>query len=73
MSNNKPTSYQLLKDTYGEISALRREINERFDKNEARIDVLEDFKSRGAVIIGLFSATIGGIIGATITWLRQRV
>lgn len=65
----KPTSYELLKDTYAEIRALRMEMVDRFEKVEERVDILEDFRGKllgaTAIISALFS-----IVGA---WIWSKI
>jgi hypothetical protein len=67
---SKPTSYELLKDTYAEIRSLRLEMTDRFEKVEARVDVLEDFRGRilgGATILGAFAGAIGSWVWGKLT------
>jgi len=65
---SKPTSYELLKDTYAEIRALRLEMVERFEKVEKRVDVLETFKTKVLTVTGIVSA----IVSSTVTWLIKK-
>lgn len=65
----KPTSYELLKDTYSEIRALRMEMVQRFEKVEARVDILEDFKGK---ILGM-AAVVSAFVGLASAWIWRKI
>ena len=65
----KPTSYQLLKDTHRMVSDLRKENNERMDKIESRIDILEDYKGK---IVGMVSI-ISVLVSGGVAWVWKKI
>lgn len=69
MPKNNPTSYELLKDTYAEIRALRAEMVQRFERIEERVDALEDFKSRMLGIAGI----LGAISSIAVNWIWEKI
>ena len=65
----KPSSYELLKDTHAIVSDLRKESNERMEKIEERVDILEDFRGK---MLGVAIA-VSAIISGGITWVWKQV
>jgi len=69
MNMSKPTSYELLKDIYSTVNGLRVEMNDRIDRVEKRVDILEDFRGK---ILGVASMIAIGA-SAVFSWIWERI
>lgn len=59
----------LLKDIYEVVNRLEDKIDERFEKIEARVSHLEDFKNRLIGLATIFSLSAGAIS----SWLWNKI
>ncbi len=64
----KPTSYDLLKEIYTEVSSLRKEMTEKIETVEHRVTKLEELGTKVAVLWGV--ATVAATAAFTYFWER---
>lgn len=65
----KPTSYDLLKEIYSEVSSLRSEMTAKIEKIEERVGKLEQIGAKVAIMWGVVTA----LSTAAFTYIWERV